>query len=144
MPLSILNGQNLRELENLKSPHALHPDAPFRPSSRHPADHLHRLPAPAADAAIASPIGNEPQTHTKGSPLEKRKPPALVSSCLEIIGKHLEDIIDDLDIVASFPSDIKVSFLILLPHSYISFLLLLTAMLFHFIILSMKLIWMFL
>ncbi|KAL7593870.1 uncharacterized protein LOC111877323 [Lactuca sativa] len=43
------------------------------------------------------------------SPLEKRKPPALVSLCLGIIGKHLEDIIEDLDLVASFPPDIKMT-----------------------------------
>lgn len=54
-----------------------------------------------------------------GSPLEKRKPPSLVSLCLGIIGKHLEDIIEDLDLVASFPPDIKVGIMILLFHTYV-------------------------
>nr|GFA10165.1 RNI-like superfamily protein [Tanacetum cinerariifolium] len=42
------------------------------------------------------------------SPLEKRKPPALVSLCLGIIGKHLEDVIDDLEVLTTFPPDIKM------------------------------------
>ncbi|XP_071725795.1 uncharacterized protein [Rutidosis leptorrhynchoides] len=41
--------------------------------------------------------------------LGKKKPPALVSLCLGIIGKHLEDIIEDLEILASFPPDIKMA-----------------------------------
>ncbi|KAI3510024.1 hypothetical protein L1887_25550 [Cichorium endivia] len=50
-----------------------------------------------------------PLLQSSWSPLEKRKPPSLVSLCLGIIGKHLEDIIEDLDIVASFPPDIKMA-----------------------------------
>lgn len=44
-----------------------------------------------------------------GSSREKAKPPSLVGLCLGVIGKHLEDIIEDLgEIAASFPADIKV------------------------------------
>lgn len=43
------------------------------------------------------------------SPLVKKKPPALVSLCLGVIGKHLEDIIEDLELLTSFPSDIKMA-----------------------------------
>nr|GEV80678.1 protein AMN1 homolog [Tanacetum cinerariifolium] len=42
------------------------------------------------------------------SPLEKRKPPALVSLCLGIVGKHLKDVIDDLEVLTTFPPDIKM------------------------------------
>lgn len=42
---------------------------------------------------------------------ERKKTPSLVSLCVGLIGKHLEDIISDLDeISASFPSDVKVGF----------------------------------
>nr|GEU90864.1 reverse transcriptase domain-containing protein [Tanacetum cinerariifolium] len=42
------------------------------------------------------------------SPLEKRKPPpALVRSCLGIIGKQLEDVFDGLEVLTSFSPDIK-------------------------------------
>lgn len=42
-------------------------------------------------------------------PFEKPKPPSLASLCLGVVGKHFEDIIEDLgDIAASFPADIKV------------------------------------
>ncbi|KAJ0479062.1 putative leucine-rich repeat domain superfamily [Helianthus annuus] len=44
-----------------------------------------------------------------GSPFMKRKPPALVSLCLGIIGKHLDDIIEDLAVLTSFPPDIKMA-----------------------------------
>ncbi|PON51497.1 LRR domain containing protein [Parasponia andersonii] len=41
---------------------------------------------------------------------EKRRPPGLVSLCLGVIGKHLEDIILDLDeISGNFPADIKMA-----------------------------------
>ncbi|XP_044473693.1 uncharacterized protein LOC123202037 [Mangifera indica] len=41
---------------------------------------------------------------------EKAKPPSLVGLCLGVIGKHLEDIIEDLgEIAASFPADIKIA-----------------------------------
>ncbi|KAA0025152.1 protein AMN1-like protein [Cucumis melo var. makuwa] len=41
---------------------------------------------------------------------ERKKPPNLVSLCVGVIGKHLEDIIPDLDeISANFPSDVKQS-----------------------------------
>ena len=44
-----------------------------------------------------------------GKAWEKRRPPSLVSLCLGVIGKHLEDIIVDLDEIAgNFPADIKV------------------------------------
>lgn len=43
-------------------------------------------------------------------PREKSKPPSLVSLCLGIVGKHLEDIIGDLDEIAvNFPVDIKIA-----------------------------------
>ena len=39
----------------------------------------------------------------------KKKPPTLVSLCLGVVGKHLEDLIQDLDEIAiNFPADIKV------------------------------------
>ncbi|KAJ0808965.1 putative leucine-rich repeat domain superfamily [Helianthus annuus] len=44
-----------------------------------------------------------------GSPFMKRKPPALVSLCLGILGKHLDDIIEDLEVLTSFPPDIKMA-----------------------------------
>lgn len=44
-----------------------------------------------------------------GLAFERKKPPNLVSLCVGVIGKHLEDIIPDLDeISANFPSDVKV------------------------------------
>lgn len=37
------------------------------------------------------------------------KPPRLVSLCVAVIGKHLEDIVEDLgDIAVNFPPDVKV------------------------------------
>ncbi|KAK3027940.1 hypothetical protein RJ639_039407 [Escallonia herrerae] len=43
-------------------------------------------------------------------PTEKTKPPSLVSLCLGFVGKHFEDIIEDLgDIASNFPSDIKIA-----------------------------------
>ncbi|GLT83550.1 hypothetical protein SLE2022_018330 [Rubroshorea leprosula] len=40
----------------------------------------------------------------------KLKPPSLVSLCLGVVGRHLEDIIDELgDIADSFPADIKMA-----------------------------------
>ncbi|KAJ8442985.1 hypothetical protein Cgig2_019558 [Carnegiea gigantea] len=43
-------------------------------------------------------------------PLKRGKPPSLVSLCLGVIGKHLEDIIPELDEIAiSFPADIKMA-----------------------------------
>ncbi|GKA31883.1 RNI-like superfamily protein [Tanacetum coccineum] len=46
------------------------------------------------------------------SPLEKRKPPpALVRLCLGIIGKHLEDVFDGLEVLTSFSPDIKMAIL---------------------------------
>ncbi|GKF83667.1 hypothetical protein Tco_0248565, partial [Tanacetum coccineum] len=45
------------------------------------------------------------------SPLEKRKPPpALVRLFLGIIGKHLEDVFDGLEVLSSFLPDIKSEF----------------------------------
>ncbi|KAL4619013.1 hypothetical protein ACB092_06G052300 [Castanea dentata] len=42
--------------------------------------------------------------------LEKRKAPTLVSLCLGVVGKHLEDVIEDLDEIAiNFPADIKMA-----------------------------------
>lgn len=47
-----------------------------------------------------------------GLPFEGKKTPSLVSLCIGIVGKHLEDIIPDLDeISANFPSDVKVGLL---------------------------------
>ncbi|KAH7861594.1 hypothetical protein Vadar_028140 [Vaccinium darrowii] len=43
-------------------------------------------------------------------PFEKPKPPSLVSLCLGVVGKHFEDITEDLgDIAANFPADIKMA-----------------------------------
>ncbi|KAI7750319.1 hypothetical protein M8C21_005840 [Ambrosia artemisiifolia] len=50
-----------------------------------------------------------PSLQSSWSPFMKRKPPALVSLCLGIIGKHLDDIIEDLEVLTSFPSDIKMA-----------------------------------
>lgn len=42
---------------------------------------------------------------------EKNKAPSLLSLCLGVVGKHLEDIVADLaEISVTFPSDIKVLF----------------------------------
>ncbi|KAG5516333.1 hypothetical protein RHGRI_037149 [Rhododendron griersonianum] len=42
-------------------------------------------------------------------PIEKPKPPSLVGLCLRVVGKHFEDIIEDLgDIASNFPANIKV------------------------------------
>ncbi|KAL0000814.1 hypothetical protein SO802_014595 [Lithocarpus litseifolius] len=42
--------------------------------------------------------------------LEKKKTPTLVSLCLGVVGKHLEDVIEDLDEIAiNFPADIKMA-----------------------------------
>lgn len=38
-----------------------------------------------------------------------KRPPKLVSLCVAVIGKHLEDIVEDLgDIAINFPPDVKV------------------------------------
>ncbi|KAK1440070.1 hypothetical protein QVD17_05895 [Tagetes erecta] len=50
-----------------------------------------------------------PSLQSSWSPLKTRKPPALVSLCLGVIGKHLDDIIEDLEVLTSFPSDIKMA-----------------------------------
>ncbi|XP_023525892.1 uncharacterized protein LOC111789373 [Cucurbita pepo subsp. pepo] len=50
------------------------------------------------------------QSSGTGLLFERKKTPSLVSLCVGLIGKHLEDIISDLDeISASFPSDVKQS-----------------------------------
>ncbi|MCD7470302.1 hypothetical protein HAX54_010036 [Datura stramonium] len=42
--------------------------------------------------------------------MKKRKPPSLVSLCLGVIGRHFEDIIEDLtEIAANFPSTMKMA-----------------------------------
>ncbi|KAF4346331.1 hypothetical protein G4B88_011457 [Cannabis sativa] len=49
-------------------------------------------------------------SHVSRKTWEKRRPPSLVSLCLGLIGKHLEDIILDLDAIAgNFPADIKIA-----------------------------------
>lgn len=58
------------------------------------------------------------------NPKKLKSRPSLVSLCLGIIGKHLEDIIPDLsDIAISFPAKIKVKSLLL--SIYVSFYLIL-------------------
>ncbi|KAI8011736.1 hypothetical protein LOK49_LG06G00467 [Camellia lanceoleosa] len=48
--------------------------------------------------------------HSSILPLEKSKHPTLVSLCLGVVGKHFEDIIEDLgEIAANFPADIKLA-----------------------------------
>ncbi|KAI4306107.1 hypothetical protein L6164_029415 [Bauhinia variegata] len=42
--------------------------------------------------------------------LQKKKPPSLVSLCLGVVGRHLEDIVADLgEISLSFPGDVKMA-----------------------------------
>ncbi|XP_057461500.1 uncharacterized protein LOC130751810 isoform X2 [Actinidia eriantha] len=51
-----------------------------------------------------------PTLHSSKLLLEKAKPPSLISLCLGVIGKHFEDIIEDLgEIAANFPADIKMA-----------------------------------
>lgn len=41
---------------------------------------------------------------------KKKKPPSLVSLCIGVIGRHLEDIVADLgEIAVNLPADIKVA-----------------------------------
>lgn len=40
----------------------------------------------------------------------KKKPPSLVSLCLGVIGRHFEDIIEDLAEIAAIPSSMKVEY----------------------------------
>ncbi|GAB4846156.1 hypothetical protein Ancab_025154 [Ancistrocladus abbreviatus] len=63
-----------------------------------------------------SPISNRKTINTPSSiqspviPFRRTKTPSLVSLCLSIVGKHLEDIIPDLDEIAiNFPTDIKMT-----------------------------------
>lgn len=52
-----------------------------------------------------------------GLRVEKNKPPSLVSLCLGVVGRHLEDIVEDLsEIAVSFPADIKVKNLMIAVH----------------------------
>ncbi|KAA3467473.1 protein AMN1-like protein [Gossypium australe] len=47
--------------------------------------------------------------HSSKLRIEKTKPPSLVSLCLGVIGRHLEEIIEDLsEIAVNFPADIKI------------------------------------
>lgn len=47
---------------------------------------------------------------TVGLLAKKTKPPSLVSLCLGVVGRHLEDIIADLgEIASNLPADIKVA-----------------------------------
>ncbi|KAI6687506.1 hypothetical protein NL676_024334 [Syzygium grande] len=47
---------------------------------------------------------------SSGPPIKRSKPPSLVSLCVGVIGKHLEDIIADLEEIAvAFPLDIKMA-----------------------------------
>ncbi|OMO83485.1 Leucine-rich repeat, cysteine-containing subtype [Corchorus capsularis] len=51
-----------------------------------------------------------PSLHSSKLRFEKKKPPSLVSLCLGVIGRHLEDIIEELnEIAVSFPADIKIA-----------------------------------
>ncbi|KAK4355243.1 hypothetical protein RND71_024214 [Anisodus tanguticus] len=55
---------------------------------------------------------SEAKIHTPSSVLaiKKRKPSSLVSLCLGVIGRHFEDIIEDLtEIAANFPSTMKMA-----------------------------------
>ncbi|KAB2044336.1 hypothetical protein ES319_D01G082600v1 [Gossypium barbadense] len=50
-----------------------------------------------------------PSLHSSRLRIEKTKPPSLVSLCLGVIGRHLEEIIEDLsEIAVNFPADIKI------------------------------------
>ncbi|TYI96647.1 hypothetical protein E1A91_D01G088100v1 [Gossypium mustelinum] len=50
-----------------------------------------------------------PSLHSSKLRIEKTKPPSLVSLCLGVIGRHLEEIIEDLsEIAVNFPADIKI------------------------------------
>ncbi|KAK6229723.1 hypothetical protein QQP08_022234 [Theobroma cacao] len=51
-----------------------------------------------------------PSLHSSRLRVEKNKPPSLVSLCLGVVGRHLEDIVEDLsEIAVSFPADIKIT-----------------------------------
>ncbi|GMJ05102.1 hypothetical protein like AT4G26980 [Hibiscus trionum] len=51
-----------------------------------------------------------PYLHSSKLRFEKKKPPSLVSLCLGVVGRHLEDIIEDLsEIAVNFPADIKIA-----------------------------------
>ncbi|MBA0705614.1 hypothetical protein Golax_017797 [Gossypium laxum] len=50
-----------------------------------------------------------PSLHSSKLRIEKTKPPSLVSLCLGVIGRHLEEIIEDLsEIAVNFPADVKI------------------------------------
>ncbi|KAJ0047230.1 hypothetical protein Pint_04119 [Pistacia integerrima] len=68
-----------------------------------PSDSLNKL-----DKNPRNPL-KKPHLNPRSS-REKAKPPSLVGLCLGVVGKHLEDIIEDLgEIAASFPADIKIA-----------------------------------
>ncbi|XVE50651.1 hypothetical protein DITRI_Ditri01bG0180600 [Diplodiscus trichospermus] len=51
-----------------------------------------------------------PALHSSRVCFERTKPPSLVSLCLGVVGRHLDDITEDLsEIAVNFPADIKIS-----------------------------------
>lgn len=59
---------------------------------------------------IAMSLTNSLRNFCAGLIPKKTKPPSLVSLCIGVIGRHLEDIIADLDEIAiNLPVDIKVA-----------------------------------
>ncbi|KAL6314136.1 hypothetical protein AAG906_011876 [Vitis piasezkii] len=51
-----------------------------------------------------------PTLQSSRSPIEKTKPPSLESLCLGVVGKHFEDIIEDLgEIAVNLPADTKMA-----------------------------------
>lgn len=70
---------------------------------------LHNLHLNSISASVPS-IAKPFSSSQSPVPLRRGKPPSLVSLCLGVIGKHLEDIIPELDEIAiSFPADIKMA-----------------------------------
>ncbi|KAL2316747.1 hypothetical protein Fmac_030623 [Flemingia macrophylla] len=65
-------------------------------------------PSPNIKSSKPSITIAHPQFH--GLLLEKKKPPSLVSLCVGVLGRHLEDIIEDLsEIAINLPADIKIA-----------------------------------
>ncbi|XP_030542873.1 uncharacterized protein LOC115749956 isoform X2 [Rhodamnia argentea] len=64
-------------------------------------------------AAVTDPVpklDSASSLRSSGPPVKRSKPPSLVSLCVGVVGKHLEDIITDLEEIAvTFPADIKMA-----------------------------------
>ncbi|KAL2944618.1 Protein AMN1-like protein [Bienertia sinuspersici] len=61
-------------------------------------------------SSIPNSSSNSASFHCPVLPLKRTKPPSLVSLCITVIGKHLEDLIPELgEIAISFPAHIKMA-----------------------------------